>query len=54
MAKGQPVLVGTTSIQKNEIVSELLKRKGIKHEILTLKITKEKRRLLLKPEKREQ
>ncbi len=36
-AKGQPVLVGTTSIEKNEIVSELLKRKGIKHEILNAK-----------------
>jgi preprotein translocase subunit SecA len=34
---GQPVLVGTTSIDKNEIVSELLKRRGIKHEILNAK-----------------
>ena len=36
-SKGQPVLVGTTSIDKNEIVSELLKRKGIKHEVLNAK-----------------
>src|ERR1035437_5421011 len=36
-SKGQPVLVGTTSIEKNEIVSELLKRKGIKHEVLNAK-----------------
>jgi preprotein translocase subunit SecA len=36
-AKGQPVLVGTTSIEKNEIISELLKRKGIKHEVLNAK-----------------
>ena len=35
--KGQPVLVGTTSIDKNEIVSELLKRRGIKHEVLNAK-----------------
>ncbi|OGH06319.1 MAG: preprotein translocase subunit SecA, partial [Candidatus Levybacteria bacterium RBG_13_35_9] len=35
--KGQPVLVGTTSIGKNEIVGELLKRRGIKHEILNAK-----------------
>ncbi|MDP3724641.1 MAG: SEC-C metal-binding domain-containing protein, partial [bacterium] len=35
--KGQPVLIGTTSIQKNEIVSELLKRKGIPHEVLNAK-----------------
>ena len=34
---GQPVLVGTTSIDKNEILSELLKRKGIKHEVLNAK-----------------
>jgi preprotein translocase subunit SecA len=35
--KGQPVLVGTTSIEKNEIISELLKRRGIKHEVLNAK-----------------
>ncbi len=34
---GQPVLVGTTSIEKNEIISELLRRKGIKHEVLNAK-----------------
>jgi len=35
--KGQPVLVGTTSIEKNEIVSQALKRRGIKHEVLNAK-----------------
>jgi preprotein translocase subunit SecA len=35
--KGQPVLVGTTDIEKNEALSALLKRKGIKHEILNAK-----------------
>jgi preprotein translocase subunit SecA len=35
--KGQPVLVGTTSIDKNEIISELLKRKGIPHQVLNAK-----------------
>ncbi|OGH17760.1 MAG: preprotein translocase subunit SecA [Candidatus Levybacteria bacterium RIFCSPHIGHO2_01_FULL_40_15b] len=35
--KGQPVLVGTTSIDKNEIISEYLKRKGIRHEVLNAK-----------------
>ncbi|KKS00262.1 MAG: Protein translocase subunit SecA [Candidatus Levybacteria bacterium GW2011_GWB1_41_21] len=35
--KGQPVLVGTTSIDKNEVLSELLKRRGIKHEVLNAK-----------------
>jgi len=34
---GQPVLVGTTSIEKNEILSEFLKRKGIPHQILNAK-----------------
>ena len=35
--KGQPVLVGTTSIDKNEYLSELLKRKGISHALLNAK-----------------
>lgn len=35
--KGQPVLVGTVSIEKNEILSDLLKREGIKHELLNAK-----------------
>jgi preprotein translocase subunit SecA len=34
---GQPVLVGTTSIDKNEVLSQLLRRKGIKHELLNAK-----------------
>jgi preprotein translocase subunit SecA len=34
---GQPVLVGTTSIEKNELLSELLKRKGIPHALLNAK-----------------
>jgi preprotein translocase subunit SecA len=36
-SKGQPVLVGTTSIDKNEIIAELLKRKGIPHQVLNAK-----------------
>jgi len=35
--KGQPVLVGTTSIEKNEIISEYLKRKKIPHNVLNAK-----------------
>lgn len=35
--RGQPVLVGTTSIDKNEIISDLLKRKGIPHNVLNAK-----------------
>jgi preprotein translocase subunit SecA len=34
---GQPVLVGTVSIEKNEMLSELLKRRGVKHEVLNAK-----------------
>ncbi len=36
-AKGQPVLVGTISIEKSEHLSALLKRKGIKHNVLNAK-----------------
>ncbi|MGB6881817.1 MAG: preprotein translocase subunit SecA, partial [Microgenomates group bacterium] len=35
--EGQPVLVGTTSIEKNEIIHEYLKRKKIPHNILNAK-----------------
>ncbi len=35
--KGQPVLVGTTSIEKNENLSQLLKRKGVTHQLLNAK-----------------
>ena len=35
--KGQPVLVGTVSIEKSEILSAILKREGIKHEVLNAK-----------------
>jgi len=33
-AQGQPVLVGTVSIEKSELLSEFLKRDGVKHEVL--------------------
>ncbi len=36
-AKGQPVLVGTVSIEKNETLSKLLTREGIKHNLLNAK-----------------
>ncbi len=35
--KGQPVLVGTVSIEKNEMLSAMLKKRGIKHEVLNAK-----------------
>src|SRR6201999_2211713 len=34
---GQPVLVGTTSVEKSERLSELLKKKGIRHVVLNAK-----------------
>jgi preprotein translocase subunit SecA len=36
-AKGQPVLVGTTSVEKSEYLSKLLAKKGIRHEVLNAK-----------------
>jgi preprotein translocase subunit SecA len=37
VVKGQPVLVGTTSVAKSERLSDLLKKKGIKHVVLNAK-----------------
>ncbi|MDI6711163.1 MAG: preprotein translocase subunit SecA [Bacillota bacterium] len=36
-ATGQPVLVGTISIEKSEILSEMLRRRGIPHQVLNAK-----------------
>ena len=35
--KGQPVLVGTTSVERSEYLSGLLKKRGIPHEVLNAK-----------------
>ncbi len=35
--KGQPVLVGTISIEKSELLSKMLMKKGVKHEVLNAK-----------------
>jgi len=35
--KGQPILVGTISIERSEYLSKLLKKKGVKHEVLNAK-----------------
>src|ERR1700756_186443 len=35
--KGQPVLVGTTSIEKSELLSQILQRKGVRHTVLNAK-----------------
>ena len=36
-AKGQPVLVGTTSVERSEYLSKLLQRRGVKHNVLNAK-----------------
>lgn len=36
-AKGQPILVGTIAIEKSEYLSDLLRKKGVKHEVLNAK-----------------
>ncbi|MCL1900677.1 MAG: SEC-C metal-binding domain-containing protein, partial [Promicromonosporaceae bacterium] len=36
-AKGQPVLVGTTSVEKSEYLSKLLRKKGVPHSVLNAK-----------------
>ncbi|TAL41650.1 MAG: preprotein translocase subunit SecA, partial [Salinibacterium sp.] len=36
-AMGQPVLVGTTSVEKSELLSKLLAKKGVRHEVLNAK-----------------
>jgi preprotein translocase subunit SecA len=36
-SKGQPILVGTISIETSELLSSLLKRKGVKHDVLNAK-----------------
>lgn len=36
-AKGQPILIGTISIENNEKLSQMLSREGIKHEVLNAK-----------------
>ncbi len=35
--KGQPVLIGTVSIEKNELLSDMLRRNGVKHNVLNAK-----------------
>src|SRR3546814_17833357 len=37
--KGQPVLVGTVSIEKSEMLSEFLNQEGVKHAVLNARFT---------------
>ncbi|GAA3524373.1 preprotein translocase subunit SecA [Corynebacterium pilbarense] len=45
-AKGQPVLVGTTSVERSEYLSQLLTRKGVKHNVLNAKYHEEEGRII--------
>ena len=46
VANGQPVLVGTTSVERSEYLSQLLTRKGIKHNVLNAKHHEEEGRII--------
>jgi len=46
--KGQPVLVGTTSIEKNELLADFLKRKKIPHQVLNAKNHEREAQILAK------
>ncbi|GAK41248.1 preprotein translocase subunit SecA [Paenibacillus sp. TCA20] len=45
-AKNQPVLVGTVSIENSEVLSEMLKRKGVKHQVLNAKYHAEEAQII--------
>ena len=44
--RGQPVLVGTTSIEKSEIISELLNKKKIKHSVLNARFHEQEAKIV--------
>lgn len=46
--KGQPVLVGTVSIEKSELLSEMLKRRGIPHQVLNAKYHEKEAQIIAK------
>ena len=48
-AKGQPVLVGTVSIETSEELSALLKRHGIKHQVLNAKYHEKEAEIVAQP-----
>lgn len=46
--KGQPILVGTASVEKNELLSKLLKRAGVKHQVLNAKHHEKEAKIIAK------
>ena len=53
-SKGQPILVGTTSIEKSEKISDYLKNKKIKHNILNAKQHEKEARIIAEAGKLDQ
>ncbi len=51
-AIGQPVLIGTVSIEKSELLSSMLKRKGIKHNVLNAKMHEKEAEIVAQAGKR--
>jgi len=47
-AKGQPVLLGTVSVEKNEEISKILKRAGVKHQVLNAKHHEREAKIIVK------
>ncbi len=50
--KGQPVLVGTVSIEKSEVLSKLLSRRGVKHNVLNAKFHEKEAEIVAQAGKR--
>lgn len=48
VTKGQPVLVGTTSVERSEYLSQLLQRRGIKHSVLNAKFHEQEAQIVAK------
>ncbi|MDO4928911.1 MAG: preprotein translocase subunit SecA [Corynebacterium sp.] len=46
--KGQPVLVGTTSVERSEYLSQLLQRRGIRHNVLNAKFHEQEAQIIAK------
>jgi preprotein translocase subunit SecA len=46
--KGQPLLVGTVSVEKSELLSKILKKRGIKHEVLNARYHEKEAQIIAK------
>lgn len=50
--QGQPVLLGTVAVETSEYISNLLKKRGIRHDVLNAKTMSVKRKLLQMQDKK--